>query len=39
MAPLPAKYKFTVQGEEAKAKPKAASKKKAAKTEEPKGDE
>lgn len=36
---LPAKYKFSVQGEEAKAKPKAVSKKKAAKTQEPKGDE
>jgi hypothetical protein len=35
---LPAKYKFTVQGEEVKPKAKPAAKKKAAKTEEPKGD-
>jgi len=35
---LPAKYQFTVQGEEVKPKAKPAAKKKAAKTEEPKGD-
>jgi hypothetical protein len=36
---LASKYKFTVDGEQAKAKPKAAAKKKPAKTKSPEGEE